>query len=190
MELPSNLLFRLGERISLIIKNDEIFKVESQGSSKDYLFIEKEHPLKKVDTISRLEELYKTNFSSEIEKWKSEKMKEILGKELEKINFSKEEFELRKFIVHYIIPHLGVSPRFKERKIEEKRKREMGSIWESMLKYRDYDLDMFAIFNFGRPQIYKLEEGEFKDNHIHVKIDGKKYYFTEFEYSFYEIDRE
>lgn len=191
MDLPPNLLFRLGERINLIIKNNEIFGVKTQGFSENYLLVDKKYPLEKADTISKLEELYMVKYSSEIEKWKKEKMKEIWGKEVENIKFNKDELELRRFIVNYIIPHLGVSPRFKERKVEEKRKREeKRSIWESMLEYRDYDLDTFALFNIGKPKIYKLEQGEVEENQVHVRLDGKKYYFTEFERSFYEVDKE
>ncbi len=188
-ELPSNLLFRLARQINLIIKGEEIFKISRQGFSENYLFYGGKYPLEKVDTISRLEELYKVKYSFEIEKWKKRKMEEILKKEGRE-GFSKEELELRRFIVNYVIPHLGVSPRFKEEKVEKKKKEERRSIWESMLAYRDYDLDVFALFNIGGPKIYKLEEGEVKEEQVHVKLEGKNYYFTEFEQSFFEVDRD
>ncbi len=188
-ELPPNLLFRLAKQINLIIKDEEIFKISNKSLSENYLFYGEKYALEKVDTISRLEELYKVNYSSEIERWKRRKMEEILEKEKEG-KFSIEELELRRFIVNYVIPHLGVSPRFKEKKIEKRKREEKGSIWESMLAYRDYDLDVFALFNIGGPRIYKLEEGGVKENQIHVKLEGKEYYFTEFERSFFEVDND
>ncbi|HDM05884.1 MAG TPA: hypothetical protein ENG34_01230 [Candidatus Aenigmarchaeota archaeon] len=193
MKLPSNLLFKLGRVTNLIIKGEDIYKVEREAPpGENYFFLKEKHPLIKVDTIPRLEELYKIRFKEEIEKWKEEKLRGILKDE--EIKFSMRELELRRFIVNYIIPNFGIYPRFKEknvRKKERRKRKRTESIWKSMLEYRDYDLDTFALLNFGKPKIYKLEESrEPLTNKIHVRIDGIDYYFTEFEHSFNEVDRD
>ncbi len=190
MELPSNFLFELARRgVNLVVSYEDIFGITKEPSS-SYIRLKKTHYLRKQDTISNLEKLYETKYSSHIKAWKEEKIKEILGKG-NLSRFDEEELELRRFIVYNVIPNFGVYPTFREerRKVEKEKEGEK-SIWKRMLDYRDYDLDVFALLNIGGPRIYKLEESSIGEDQIHVSIDGVKYCFLEFENSFEEMSKE
>lgn len=186
VNLPSNLLFRLGRKSNfVIIGNQTIYRIgEPDSPSDNFLHSRRKHPLLRVDTISRLEEIYETNFSKDIREWKDKKMQSIKKARGMRVDYTPGEFELLKFIVYDVVPHFGVYvTKGEERAAKEfvPKRREEKTVWEGMLYNRNHDLENFAII---KQKVYKLEpeseEEPISSNMVHVQLDGKRHFLTEF----------
>lgn len=134
--LPHNAIFELVKKLKsqLMCFNGMLYALGEDSIAENFYSDPRgSYPLKEIVRISKIEELYTTKFSKQIEEWKNEKIKRI--KSMRKgLDYSKEEHELLKFIVKGILSNFGICGVYEEKtKVENSKKEKFNTIWDKMV---------------------------------------------------------